>query len=139
MRPEAEACVRARGRRPVVLAVLSAVSVMAGGCLFGPNYVRPKVEQPDQFKSQADKEPAPPIAREWWRLYGDPELDQLIVTATASNQSLRQAVARVDEARALARVAGSYLYPTVSADPTFSRTRYSANRDSTVTGRQVAQ
>src|SRR5713101_7831028 len=139
MRPEAEACVRARGRRPVVLAVLSAVSVMAGGCLVGPNYVRPKVEQPDQFKSQADKEPAPPIAREWWRLYGDPQLDQLIVAANASNQSLRQAVARVDEARALARVAGSYLYPTVSVDPSFSRTRYSANRNSTITGRQVAQ
>src|SRR5713226_10042841 len=139
MRPEAEACVRARGRRPVVLAVLSAVSVMAGGCLVGPNYVRPKVEQPDQFKSQADKEPAPPIAREWWRLYGDPQLDQLIVAANASNQSLRQAVARVDEARALARVAGSYLYPSVSANPTFSRTRFSGGRASTTTGQPVGR
>jgi len=139
MRPEAEACVRARGRRPVVLAVLSAVSVMAGGCLVGPNYVRPKVEQPDQFKSQADKEPAPPIAREWWRLYGDPQLDQLIVAANASNQSLRQAVARVDEARALARVAGSYLYPTISANPTFTQLHTSANRESTITGQKVAR
>src|SRR5229473_7538835 len=139
MRPEAEACVRARGRRPVVLAVLSAVSVMAGGCLVGPNYVRPKVEQPDQFKSQADKEPAPAIAKEWWRLYGDPELDQLIVSANASNQSLRQAVARADEARALARVAGSYLYPTISANPTFTQLHTSANRDSPITGQKVAQ
>ena len=48
------------------------------------------------------------------------------------------AVARVDEARALARVAGSYLFPTISADPQFSHTRYSGNRDSTVTGRRVA-
>jgi outer membrane protein, multidrug efflux system len=127
------------GRARVVLVGLAAASVLAAGCAVGPDYVRPEVEQPAQFKSQAGGEAAPPIPTEWWRLYGDPELDQLIVTATASNQSLRQAVARVDEARALARVAGSYLYPTVSADPTFSRRRYSANRDSTVTGRQVAQ
>jgi multidrug efflux system outer membrane protein len=45
----------------------------------------------------------------------------------------------VDEARALARVAGSYLYPTISNDPRFSRTRYSANRDSTVTGQRIQQ
>ena len=126
------------GRARVVLVALAAVSVLAGGCAVGPDYVRPAVEQPAQFKSQAGGEAAP-IPTDWWRLYGNPELDQLIVTANASNQSLRQAVARVDEARALARVAGSYLYPTVSADPTFSRTRYSANRDSMVTGRQVAQ
>jgi multidrug efflux system outer membrane protein len=127
------------GRTRVVLVALAAVSVLAGGCAVGPDYVRPSVEQPAQFKSQAAGEAAPPIPTEWWRLYGDPELDQLIATATASNQSLRQAVARVDEARALARVAGSYLYPTVSVDPSFSRTRYSGNRDSNVTGKKVAQ
>jgi multidrug efflux system outer membrane protein len=127
------------GRARVVLAALAVGSVLAGGCAVGPDYVRPAVEPPEQFKSQAAGEAAPPVPTEWWRLYGDPELDQLIVTATASNQSLRQAVARVDEARALARVAGSYLYPTVSADPTFSRTRYSGNRDSNVTGKKVPQ
>ena len=107
--------------------------------MVGPDYVRPSVEQPDGFKSQADREPAPAITKEWWRLYSDPELDQLIATALASNQTLRQAVARVDEARALARVAASFLYPTISTNPSFARTRYSANRDSTVTGRRVQQ
>src|SRR6185295_14584912 len=45
----------------------------------------------------------------------------------------------VDEARALARVAGSYLYPTISLDPSFARTRYSGSRDSTATGKRVAK
>jgi multidrug efflux system outer membrane protein len=107
--------------------------------MVGPDYVRPAVEQPPHFKSQADSEAAPTIAKEWWRLYGDPELDQLIATASASNQPLRQAVARVDEARALARVAGSYLYPTISLDPTYTRLTTSANRDSTRTGRRQGQ
>jgi hypothetical protein len=46
-------------------------------------------------------------------------------------------VARVEEARALARVAGTFLYLTFSTNPSFSRTRYSGNRDSTLTGQQV--
>jgi outer membrane protein TolC len=103
----------------------------------GPNYARPAVEAPPHFKSQADSEPAPAIAREWWRRYGDPELDQLIATASASNQTLRQAVARVDEARARPPVAGSHLYPTISLDPTDTRLRTSANRESTITGQRV--
>ena len=121
MPPEAEVRVRARGRlgrRCVVLAAFSAVSVVAGGCMVGPNYARPAVEQPGHFKSQADTEAAPAVPADWWRLYREPELDQLILAANASNQSLRQAVARVDQARALARVAGSFLYPTVAANPT---------------------
>src|SRR5437870_13585885 len=109
MPPEAEARVRSRGslgRRCVALAVLSAVSVIAGGCMVGPNYARPAVEQPGHFKSQADTEAAPAFPTEWWRLYGEPELDQLIAAANASNQSLRKAVARVNQARAPARGAG---------------------------------
>src|SRR5229473_5640831 len=127
------------GRPRDVLAALWAVCVVAGGCMVGPNYARPAVEQPALFKSQADSEAAPAIAREWWQLYGDPELDRLIATARASNQTLRQAVARVDEARALARVAASFLYPTISTNPSFARTRFSANRDSTATGQRVQQ
>ena len=103
----------------------------------GPNYQRPAIEQPLYFKSQAASGEAPLMAREWWRLYGDPDLDQLIASAQASNQTLRQAVARVDEARALARVAGSFLYPTISIDPRFIRERSSGNRDSPNTGRRV--
>jgi len=105
--------------------------------MVGPDYVRPSVEQPARFKSQAASELGAPIPAEWWRLYSERELEGLIATANESNQNLRQAVARVDEARALARVAGSFLYPTISNDPSFSRTRYSANRDSAVTGQKV--
>jgi multidrug efflux system outer membrane protein len=126
-------------RRLRGLAALSTVSVTAAACMVGPDYVRPSVEEPARFKSQAVAELGPPIQAEWWQLYSDPDLDRLIATASESNQTLRQAVARVDEARALARVAGSFLYPTISTDPRFSRTRYSANRHSTVTGRKIQQ
>src|SRR5690242_11399145 len=90
----------------VVLATLSSLTVLTGGCMVGPNYARPDVEQPMQFKSAAGREAAPAISADWWTLYREPDLDQLIATAHRSNQTIRQAVARVDQARALARVAG---------------------------------
>ena len=122
--------------RVCFVTTLSALSAMGIGCMVGPNYKRPAVEQPLYFKSQAASGEAPLMEREWWRLYGDADLDQLIAPAQASNQTLRQAVARVDEARALARVAGSFLYPTISLDPRFIRERFSGNRDSTITGQR---
>src|SRR3989442_15918599 len=93
---------RGLDRSRAVLAALWAVCMMAGGCMVGPNYARPAVDQPAHFKSQADSEAAPDIAREGGQLYGDPELDRLIATATASNQTLRQGGARVGGAPALA-------------------------------------
>ena len=91
--------------------VLIIISVLFAGCTVGPDYKRPVVVQPEAFKSQTAAGDAPRIAPEWWRLFAEPELDRLVVTANESNQTIRQAMAAVDQARALARVAGSYRYP----------------------------
>jgi multidrug efflux system outer membrane protein len=116
------------------------------GCMVGPEYNRPPVVQPEGYKSsldpardpaRAEGSPTAPLTKDWWRLYADPNLDQLIGTATASNQTLKIAVAQVDQARALARVAASYLAPTISVSPSFSRVRYSGTRDSPTTGQPL--
>jgi multidrug efflux system outer membrane protein len=120
-----------------ILVALSAAAVTAGGCMVGPKYVQPAVEQPASFKSPAPSGDEAALPEEWWRLYRDAGLDQLIATANASNQTLRQAVARVDQARALARVAASFRYPTISVDPAYTRQRTSANRVSVITGQSV--
>src|SRR6267378_2135148 len=103
-------CLRGGPREIVVL--VSAVAVTAGGCMVGPTYVRPPIEQPAGFKSPAPASPQrgadssregeagadqSALPEEWWRLYRDAELDRLIAAANASNQTLLQAVARVDE------------------------------------------
>jgi multidrug efflux system outer membrane protein len=123
------------GSRAVLRTAL--LAVVTAACTVGPRYQRPAVEQPPAFKSEP---PASAVALPesgWWKLYADQELEGLIAAANAANQTLRQAVARVDEARALARVAGSYLYPSVSANPAFSRARLSGTRASQVTGQPV--
>ena len=49
----------------------------------------------------------------WWQVFDDPALQALIRDAIEHNYDLRVAVARVREARALAQVAKSFLYPDV--------------------------
>lgn len=107
------------------------------GCEVGPNYHRPDLVQPPRYQSQATSQPAEASAAlrpDWWHLYHDPELDQLIAEAHANNQNLRQALSRVEEARAQARVAASYLLPTATLDPSYNRYRESGTRVSPVTG-----
>jgi multidrug efflux system outer membrane protein len=119
-------------RRSVNIFVSALVTF--AGCEVGPNYARPKIEQPAAFKSGAATQPASPMPAQWWQLYHDDELDRLVAMANESNQNLRQAVARLDQARALARVAASFLMPTVTADPSVTRTRTSANKPSVQNG-----
>ena len=121
----------------VVVALTVTVTAMAG-CAVGPKYSPPVVEQPAAFKSSAPGGDQAAIPEEWWRLYRDPQLEDLIAAANASNQTLRQAVARVDQARALARVAASFRYPTISVDPVISRQRLSGTRASALTGAPVS-
>ena len=56
-------------RRLVLLAAFSSLSLRIGGCMVGPNYVRPVVVQPTGFKSQPAGEAGPPIEADWWRIY----------------------------------------------------------------------
>ncbi|MCY4013310.1 MAG: efflux transporter outer membrane subunit [Gammaproteobacteria bacterium] len=58
-------------------------------------------------------ERSPPL--EWWRAFRDPVLDQVVDAALASSLDLAQAVARVAQARARARVAGASQLPMAQA------------------------
>ena len=97
-------------------AAIAALSLGAGGCTVGPNYERPKLEPPAQHRS-APAAPAPESVADlnWWQLFQDPALQTLIREGIANNLDLRIASARVVEARALAGVAKSYLYPEIGA------------------------
>ncbi len=97
----------------------------AASCAVGPDYKRPEVSAltpGDWHWKQA--EPGDAVAKgEWWKLFHDPILDGLESNALAGNQDLRAAVARVDQARAAARMERSQFFPEVSLDPSFSRQR----------------
>jgi multidrug efflux system outer membrane protein len=112
--------------------ILSAALLLLASCSVGPDYARPSAEAPEGWKEAGPwKEAAPrdAIAKgTWWELFGDPILNELEIRAAWANQDLKAAVARVSQARAIARLAESDFYPTISLDPTASRTKYAKDR-----------
>jgi len=82
--------------------------------MVGPNYHRPEVPIPDQHRFLEGPAEAESIADlPWWEITRDPELVALIREAIAKNLDLRVATARVEEARAVAGIARSFLLPTI--------------------------
>ena len=99
-------------------------SALTLSCAVGPDYQRPTLDVPEKFAGA--EAPAPDhagVAPEWWKLFGEPELDELEKAALAANLDLQAAAARVVEARAAARVAGSQYYPVITFDPSVNRSR----------------
>jgi multidrug efflux system outer membrane protein len=97
------------------LRVAAAVlALLAAGCApVGPNYRRPAMPTPAQYRfvesSQAESLADVP----WWQVFDDPTLQALIREAIANNLDLRAAAARVERARAEAGIARSFLYPQI--------------------------
>lgn len=86
---------------------------LLAGCALGPDYERPATPTAAVYP-EAGKGGAA-VRAEWWKSFGDPELDALVAKAFAANTDLRQAVARIEEASAvLGEVEGAAL-PQVDA------------------------
>src|SRR5512144_1336724 len=103
--------------------VVMMFAAFASGCSLAPPFEHPTVDTPAQFKELPEAErgqwkvaqPAEALPRgEWWKVFGDPALDGLEANATAANQSLTAAAARVAEARALVGVAKADRIPQVN-------------------------
>jgi len=111
-------------------------SLSLAGCAVGPKYQRAQVQTPPAWKTEAPwREVAPKDAipkGAWWEIFHDEELNRYEQQLLAANQSLAAAQSRLDQARSLARVASATLFPTLAADPSASRVRYSANRPQVV-------
>src|SRR5882724_6563870 len=117
----------------IIVLMLTFGSAKAGILTVGPDYHQPSNSAPAEYKAMelgAWKEGRPldnvPKGN-WWQVFGDETLNDLEAQALGSNQDLKAAVARVDQARATARVARSEFLPNVNLDPSYSRQRFSPN------------
>lgn len=102
------------------------------GCSLAPTYERPEMIIPADYKESGEWLEATPRRAElnkgpWWEMYDDPILNALEERINVSNQNLKAAVARYENAVALANVARSYYYPTVTAMGNASRQKESGN------------
>jgi multidrug efflux system outer membrane protein len=93
---------------------MTAISSSTAGCLAGPKYARPPLPSPPEYRFVENTSQAQTLAdAPWWQVFDDPALQALVREAIASNLDLQVAVARVEEARARAGIAKSFLYPQV--------------------------
>jgi outer membrane protein, multidrug efflux system len=108
--------------------VILIAAVSTTGCTLGPNYHRPAVQIPQNFRAP---EPLPAPQAEsfadlkWWEVFKDPDLQQLVKTAIQQNYDLRDAVARVEAARANLGITRSNQFPQVGVSGDFQLTRLS--------------
>jgi NodT family efflux transporter outer membrane factor (OMF) lipoprotein len=110
--------------RVVCTAGLSGL-LLSAGCKVGPDYRRPEVPTPPEYKEASPggigwkvASPADDVDRgAWWSIYRDPLLDELVRQVEFGNQNLKAAEAAYRQAVALANAARAALMPQLSASP----------------------
>jgi outer membrane protein, multidrug efflux system len=102
----------------------SAILVLTG-CAVGPDYHRPapEVVVPPAWGWKMATPRDSDIKGDWWKMFQDPTLDQLEAEATGANQDVKGALARIDQARAVARVSAAEFSPQITLAPSAIRLR----------------
>ncbi|MGA9392467.1 MAG: efflux transporter outer membrane subunit [Candidatus Sulfotelmatobacter sp.] len=113
------------------LVLMTIAALQLTGCVVGPKYHPPVLQTPLAYKEVGDWKPAQPndqnLGGMWWTIFQDPQLDSLEMQVNVSNQNLKAAEAQYRQARAVLRYYRADYYPTVTAGPSATRTRVSAN------------
>ena len=108
--------------RRIACAVTAA---LLAGCAVGPKYVRPAPDVPAQWSVELSATAAAADLSQWWRQLDDPALTALIERALGANRDVREAIARIREARALQRIADAGALPSAGASGSAGRDRMS--------------
>ena len=97
-------------------------SLLLAGCQsVGPDYARPKQVLPTAYQEAQATEGTEAVSNQWWKLYQDAVLDDLIAKASTNNTDVKIAVARIEQADAYLREVGAALFPQVNLDSSASR------------------
>jgi multidrug efflux system outer membrane protein len=100
--------------------IVALFGLLISGCMVGPNYKKPSVTVPPEYRGvsaeQAAKAEAASFGDEkWWDTFQDEALRNLIKTALAQNYDVRIAAARILEAQAQLGITRADQFPTVTA------------------------
>ena len=106
-----------------------------GGCAVGPNYKRPTVDSPANFRFATSETTNCFGDLPWWQVFKEPALQDLIGTALTNNYDLKRAVARVEQARQQAVAARAPLYPQLGYNGSVGRGRNAAFNSAAVGAR----
>jgi multidrug efflux system outer membrane protein len=115
------------------------------GCMVGPNYQRPSVDVPPNWRLE-DKEAKDVANTTWWEQFQDPVLNGLIDQALKGNKDVKIAAARVEEYIGRYGFTRSALFPQIGVGASAGQDRYSEkmatplspNMDNPATSYQMA-
>src|SRR5262249_49610797 len=100
--------------KPIARYILFGAAVFAlGGCAVGPKYRQPVVNSPDHFRFSSSTATNSLADLGWAQVFRDPTLQELITIALTNNYDLKQAAARVEQARNVAVAARAPLFPQI--------------------------
>ena len=104
------------------------LAVLLAACKAGPDYRKPDVATPADYKEagEAWKQARPRDDADrgrWWDIFADAELSALVERIDVSNQSLRATEAQLRQAQAVAAGAQARLFPTLDASVAIARNR----------------
>ncbi|MGA2415889.1 MAG: efflux transporter outer membrane subunit [Candidatus Sulfotelmatobacter sp.] len=130
---EAQRSVLKKLARSSLLLSAAFASMLLAGCAVGPNYHRPLVQTPPTYRdlhenSQAEAQAASFADLPWWKVFQDPQLQELIRTALKENYDLKLATERIAAARAQVAITRSNLFPQVQGGASFSGGKDSSTR-----------
>jgi outer membrane protein, multidrug efflux system len=95
-----------------ILALTLAAFLFLSGCAVGPNYVRPKVDVPSDFRGvEGAAQQASFADLPWWDVFKDEQLKYLVQTALTNNYDLAIAVKRIEQSRQIAAQARAQYFP----------------------------
>lgn len=104
---------------------LTLIFLTLAGCTVGPDYKRPAT--PAASAAWLEPAEAGTVDPAWWRQFGDAQLSALIERALASSPDIREATARLHEARANREAAMGGALPNLTAKGSYSENRLSEN------------
>ena len=95
------------------LVVIFALVFLVSGCMVGPDFVKPDAQMEEGWLQQHNQsiKSEPADFSEWWTVFNDPVLDNLIEIASRQNLDLQSAGLRILEARAQLGIAVGSQYP----------------------------
>src|SRR5690242_12527771 len=102
-------------KKLLFLEIIAALTLL-DGCMMGPKYKRPAVDVPQEYRAPAPQRAAASSLgnEQWWKVYQDPVLTQLIHSALAKNYDVRIAATRVLEAQAQLGITRSNQLPSAN-------------------------
>ena len=96
-----------------ILLLTLIITIYLSGCKLGPDFQKPDYNNPETFRFDSVQTDTT-INLYWWKLFNDPVLDTLIVTALRENKDVLVAAARIESARANIGYTNADQYPTFS-------------------------